>query len=112
MASPLILKPLALQNGKCMPLIVRLKTPTLTGVDLRIKKKDISSLRRDLADQVRGTMQPRDNEGSLPLPDPTRLVDLHLSSYSSSPLAGSPNGSAIEAFIAFARTEGFTEVTR
>jgi len=113
MASPLILKPLALQSGKAVPLILRLKTPALTGVDLRIKKKDISSLRQDLAEQVRNTMQPNDNEGSLPLPDPTRLVDPELAKYDNSPLKDlSPNGSAIEAFIAFARTEGFTEVSR
>ena len=112
MASPLILKPLALLNGKAVPLILRLRTPALTGVDLRIKKKDISSLRGELADQVRSTMQPNDNEGSLPLPNPTRLVDPQLSSYQDSPLAGSPNGTAIEAFIDFARAEGFTEVTR
>jgi CRISPR-associated protein Cmr1 len=112
MASPLILKPLALQSGKAVPLILWLKTARLTGVDLRIKKKDLSSLRQELADRVRSTMQPNDNEGSLPLPDPTRLVDPSLSNYPHSPLAGSPNGSAIEAFIDFARTKGFTEVTR
>jgi CRISPR-associated protein Cmr1 len=112
MASPLILKPLALQSGKAVPLILRLKTPALTGVDLRIKKKDLPSLHRNLQDRVRRTMQPNDSEGSLPLPDPTRLVDPSLSNYSNSPLAGSQNGSAIEAFLAFARAEGFTEVTR
>lgn len=112
MASPLILKPLALQNGKAIPLILRLKTPALGGVDLRIKKKDLSSLHRELAEQVRRTMQPNDNEGSLPLPDPTRLIDPSLSNYLNSPLASSPNGSTIEAFLAFARAEGFTEVPR
>jgi CRISPR-associated protein Cmr1 len=112
MATPLILKPLALANGKFVPVIVRLKTARLTGVDLRIKKKDLSSLPQELANQVRSTMQPNDNEGSLPLPDPTRLVDPSLSNYPNSPLTGSPNGSAIEAFLAFAREQGFTEVTR
>jgi CRISPR-associated protein Cmr1 len=88
MASPLILKPLALQSGKAIPLILRLKTPALTGVDLR-----------------RG-------DASLSLPPTTVIRDPRLAGYQDSPLAGSPNGSAIEAFIAFARAEGFTEVTR
>lgn len=88
MASPLILKPLALQSGMAIPLILRLKTPALTGVDLR-----------------RG-------DTSLSLPPTTVIRDPRLSGYPNSPLAGSPNGSAIEAFIAFARAEGFTEVTR
>lgn len=88
MASPLILKPLALQSGKAVPLILRLRTPALTGVDLR-----------------RG-------DTSLSLPSTTVIRDPRLSGYQNSPLAGSPNGSAIEAFIAFARAEGFTEVTR
>ncbi len=112
MASPLILKPLALQSGKAAPLILWLKTARLPGVDLRIKKKDLSSLRTELSEQVRSTMQPTDNEGSLPLPDPTFLADPRLADYPNSPLAGSANGSAIEAFLAFARAEGFTEVTR
>lgn len=88
MASPLVLKPLALQSGKTVPLIVRLQTPALTGVDLR-----------------RG-------DTSLGLPPTTVIRGPRLSGYQDSPLARSPNGSAIEAFIAFARTEGFTEVTR
>jgi CRISPR-associated protein Cmr1 len=88
MASPLILKPLALASGKAVPLILRLRTPTLTGVDLR-----------------RG-------DTSLGLPPTTVIRDPRLSSYPNSPLAGSPNGSALEAFLAFARAEGFTEVTR
>lgn len=88
MASPLILKPLALQNGKAIPLILRLRTPALTGVDLR-----------------RG-------DTSLSLPPTTVIRDPRLSSYPNSPLAGSPSGSALDAFLAFARAEGFTEVTR
>lgn len=88
MASPLILKPLALQSGKAVPLILRLRTSALTGVDLR-----------------RG-------DTSLSLPPTTVIRDPRLAGYPNSPLAGSPKGSAIEAFIAFARAEGFTEVTR
>ena len=33
-----------------------------------------------------------------------------LAAYPSSPLAGSANGSALEAFLDFARSENFTEV--
>lgn len=88
MASPLILKPLALQNGKAIPLILRLRTPALTGVDLR------------------------DGNTSLPLPAPTLIRHPSLATYPRSPLVGSPAGSALEAFLAFARSEGFTEVTR
>jgi CRISPR-associated protein Cmr1 len=88
MASPLILRPLALADGKAIPLILWLKTPRLAGVNLR-----------------RG-------DTSLPLPPSTAIRDPRLSSYPNSPLAGSPNGSALEAFLTFARSEGFTEVSR
>ncbi|MFZ4795576.1 MAG: type III-B CRISPR module RAMP protein Cmr1, partial [Blastocatellia bacterium] len=88
MASPLILKPLGLQNGKSIPLILHLKTTELTGVDLRHKKV------------------------SKTLPSTTVIRDRRLSNYFNSPLADSPNGSAIEAFLAFARAEGFSEVKR
>jgi CRISPR-associated protein Cmr1 len=89
MASPLILKPLALANGKFVPLIVRLKTPAFTGVDLR------------------------QGERSLPLPQPTAIRDPKLATYEDSPMKDcSPNGSALEAFLAYARSrsEDFTEV--
>lgn len=89
MASPLILKPLALQNGKCVPLVVRLKTLPLEAVELR------------------------QGEQSLPLPDPTLIRGSNLASYQNSPMQNrSSTGSAIEAFLAFARAQGFTEVTR
>jgi CRISPR-associated protein Cmr1 len=88
MASPLILKPLVLGNGKAIPLILRLKAPQLNGVDLR-----------------RG-------ETSLSLPPSTAIRDSRLSTYRDSPLGRSPDGSALEAFLAFACPEGFTEVTR
>ena len=88
MASPLILKPLAFVDGKAIPLILRLQTPPLSGVDLR-----------------RG-------DTSLPLPPSTVVHDTRLSIYRDSPLAGSPNGSALDAFLTFAHSEGFTEVTR
>lgn len=88
MASPLILKPLALADGKAVPLILRLNGPALTAVDLR-----------------RG-------ETALPLPSSSAIRDPRLATYPHSPLAGSPNGSALEAFLAFARSEGFQEVSR
>lgn len=87
MASPLILRPLALQSGQAIPMILRLQTPALSGVDLR-----------------RG-------DTSLTLPPTTVIRDPRLAK-AGSPLAQSPNGSAIEAFLAFARSEGFTEVPR
>ncbi len=112
MASPLILKPLALQNGKAIPLILRLKTADLAGVDLRIKRSDIQTLPNQLANEVHATMHANDKEGSLPLPQPTRLVDPLLSTYDKSPLQKSTRGSAIDAFLVYARSKGFTEVKR
>uniref|UniRef100_A0A7C4QGR7 Type III-B CRISPR module RAMP protein Cmr1 n=1 Tax=Schlesneria paludicola TaxID=360056 RepID=A0A7C4QGR7_9PLAN len=89
MASPLILKPLALANGKFVPLIVRLKTPPLSGVDLR------------------------QGERSLPLPQPTILRDPKLATYRDSPMQNrSPSGSALQAFLTYAKSQDFTEVTR
>ncbi|MCS6864568.1 MAG: type III-B CRISPR module RAMP protein Cmr1 [Gemmataceae bacterium] len=87
MASPLILKPVALQNGQFVPVIVRLRTPPLTSVDWREGTK------------------------SLQLRKPLRIRDPQLANYEKSPLQGrSPSGSAIEAFLAYARSLGFEEV--
>lgn len=89
MASPLILKPLALGNGKFVPLIVRLKTAPLSGVDLR------------------------QGSESLKLPDPTFIRHAKLAQYRDSPMQDrTSNGSAIEAFLAYALSCGFTEVSR
>jgi CRISPR-associated protein Cmr1 len=88
MASPLILKPLALANGASVPLIMRLVTPPLTGVDLR-----------------------RDNQ-SLVLPAATAIRDRRLATYSNSPLSGATSGSALEAFLRHAGHNGFHEVMR
>ena len=90
MASPLILKPLALANGEAIPHILRLKAPPLTGVDLRRGDK------------------------SLAIPPTTVTSDARLSTYRDSPLASSTSGSAVEAFLAFMQNaeNGFTEVTR
>ena len=89
MASPLILKARALGNGKFVPIIMRLKAPSLEGVDLR------------------------QGERSLPLPTPTLLRDPKLATYPNSPMNGrSSQGSALEAFLVYAKERRFTEVTR
>lgn len=88
MASPLVLKPLALGSGDTIPLIVRLRTPPLAGIDLRCGEKP------------------------LPLPPATVVRDAKLSAYENSPLAGSCEGSALAAFLGFARSRGFEEVPR
>jgi CRISPR-associated protein Cmr1 len=90
MASPLILKPLALADGKqAVPLIMRLVTDPLEGVDLR-----------------RG-------DSSLALPPGTAVRGARLATYANSPLAAAPNGSALDAFLALARDarNGFQEVS-
>jgi CRISPR-associated protein Cmr1 len=86
MASPLILKPLALANGKAIPLILRLKAPPLTGVDLR------------------------EGDISLTLPPSAVIRGAALATYKDSPVAAPPNGSALEAFVELALLEGFTKV--
>jgi CRISPR-associated protein Cmr1 len=86
MASPLILKPLALQSGKAIPLILQLKSPVLKGVDLRKGEKSVA------------------------FPTPPVIRAARLASYQKSPLAGSPSGSALEAFLVYVKSEGFQEV--
>lgn len=88
MASPLILKALALANGNAVPLILRLVTPPLTGVDLR------------------------QGSSSLNLPASTVTRASRLAMYRDSPLASSPAGSTVEAFLQHARNNGFREITR
>lgn len=88
MASPLILRPVALQNGKFVPVVVQLAVPALDGVDLR------------------------KGNSSLPLPFQPVISGKKLAEYRDSPLAGrSPNGSALEGFLAFARSKQYLEVT-
>ncbi len=88
MASPLILKPLVLADGKAVPLIMQLVTPGLVGVDLKQGNK------------------------SLNLPKTTEVRAGRLATYRDSPLAGSASGSAVEAFLSHARQNGFREITR
>jgi len=88
MASPLILKALRFANGDNVPLILRLKTESLTGVDLR------------------------SGHQTLPLPRSTVTVAPKLATYAGSPLAKSTQGSAVEALLEFAKQHGFHEVTQ
>jgi len=87
MASPLILKPLALADGKAVPLIMRLAAPPLAGVKLK-------------------------GSNVLDLPGTTAVRASRLATYRGSPLAGSTLGSAVEAFLTYARKYGFREITR
>jgi CRISPR-associated protein Cmr1 len=89
MASPLILKPMALANGKAIPIILRLKTPPLTGVDLR------------------------QGHTSVELPSNAVIRDPKLATYQDSPMQNRSNeGSALEAFLNLAQSKGYAEVTR
>lgn len=90
MASPIILRPIAFEDGRSgVPLILRFNTEPLNQVELKVKGRVIDSA------------------------GPKGIRDPKLSTYRSSPMAGrSTNGSALEAFIAFAREkkQGFVEV--
>ena len=89
MASPLILRPATLDNGFVVPTIIWLKFPIATQVDLVCSEQQKNAIFRDFAD-IRGPF---------------------FASYPDSPLAASPSGSAIEAFIEYAKSQGFKEVT-
>jgi CRISPR-associated protein Cmr1 len=84
MASPLILKAVALGNGKYVPVIVGLRTKGVQKVELR------------------------DGQEVLPLPNPTFIQDPKLANYLNSPMKGrSSRGSAIEGFLNYAESQGF-----
>ena len=89
MASPIILRPMAFGDGRSgIPLILRLSTEPLNQVELKVKRNVIGSA------------------------GPKEIRDPNLSTYRGSPMTGrSTNGSALEAFIAFAmeRNQGFVE---
>jgi CRISPR-associated protein Cmr1 len=95
MASPLILKPLALANGQAVPIIVPLVTPGVSEVEL-----------------MQGD-QPKGRKG-------IHAIRHHrLAEYPKSPLVGlSDQGSALEAFVNFARRPaaqdgpGFEEIAQ
>lgn len=95
MASPVILKPLALADGQAVPIVVPLVTPGVSEVELMQGSR--SQGRWDI-DAIR---HPR------------------LARYPNSPLSGlSEQGSALEAFLNFASLPtsqdgyGFVEITR
>jgi CRISPR-associated protein Cmr1 len=86
MASPLILKALAMKPDQALPMILKLKTQLPDGVIVK-------SIDFDEKEHSFGS-------------DKIRRSD--LCSYPHSPMSGrSQNGSAMEAFINFAREEGF-----
>ena len=80
MGSPLVLRPVATADGKAVAVILKLRTPAVTSVELTGRPVSRAA--------VFGT-------GAIRRPD--------LGTYPNSPLAGSPSGSAIEAFLAFAQ---------
>lgn len=87
MASPIILKPLAISNNKYIPLCVCLDTPPLKGICFE-----------------KGSH--RDFFGVSSIENPS------FAEYPNSPMAGrSEKGSAVEAFLAFAGENGFREVS-
>lgn len=85
MASPIILRPLAIGAGdQAVALVLQLTTPHLEALELK------------------------------KIPKPPMLTASHiarpeLAAYDKSPRRRSPNGSALEAFIAFAKEKGFQE---
>ena len=88
MASPVILRPMAFGDGqRGLPLIMRLVTKPLKDVELKVKGETIYSAG---SEEIRGR----------------RLAD-----YRSSPMPGlTEDGSALEAFINFAKGNEFEEV--
>lgn len=80
MASPLILKPLALRQNQALPVVIRLNTKPL--------------------EQIRVTNAPALSQNEIRRPD--------LATYNNSPLKNrSLSGSALEAFMAFVEEKGF-----
>ena len=88
MASPVILRPLAFGDGRrSVPLIMRLITKPLTDVELKVRGETIHSAGQE---KIRGR----------------RLAD-----YRSSPMSGlTMEGSALEAFVNFAKGDEFEVV--
>jgi CRISPR-associated protein Cmr1 len=90
MASPLILRPLAFGDGrKAVPMIMRLVAGPLMGIDLKVKGETIHSAGQD------------------------EIRDRRLADYRNSPMHElTKDGSALEAFVNFARDNEFKEVGR
>jgi CRISPR-associated protein Cmr1 len=75
MASPLIIKALGLADGRAVPIVLRLRTPTLEAVRLE------------------------GDDGFLH--ESRNLRGGNLAGYANSPMAGTPSGSALDAFMNF-----------
>lgn len=87
MASPLIIKAMGLSNGGAVPIILRLRTPQLGSVRLE------------------GAGEPMQY-------GPGQLRGARLAEYEKSPMAGTPSGSALDAFINFIQDEDVWGVLR
>jgi hypothetical protein len=109
MASPIILRPLGLENGNVVPMIVRLVAPIPAGLELDFTEKlDFAEKqRRDLAAKGTGRYAtlPRGWNSESYAGGVGAIRDPRFKSVS--PMSGSPNGSAIEAFLKLASGEGF-----
>ncbi len=89
MGSPLIIKPLAMSAEQAVPLILKLNCPSPEGVELVYRPNDTTAISSyDLTD----IRHPR------------------FTSYTNSPLHGSPSGSAIEGFLQFIQSHNFKKV--
>ena len=88
MASPIILRPVAFGDGRrSVPLIMRLVTKPLTDVELKVRGETIHSA------------------------GPEEIQGRRLADYKGSPMSGlTEDGSALEAFINFAKGSEFVEV--
>ena len=88
MASPVILRPLAFGDGRrAVPLIMRLVTKPLTEIELKVRGETIHSA------------------------GPEEIRGKRLAEYRSSPMSGlTEDGSALEAFVNFAKNGEFQEV--
>ncbi|MDR0522557.1 MAG: hypothetical protein LBH00_12005, partial [Planctomycetaceae bacterium] len=87
MGSPLILRPLKIQDGKIVPVVLRLQTEVLQSVKLKEVKNG-----RQLADNV-----------------PVRIQE--LANWKDSPMyKRTQTGSALEAFLTYCKEQHYTEV--
>lgn len=102
MASPLILKPMALANGKTVPVILQLVAPNVDKVALKPANKT--------AAQVLGVAPNTDLLAARGLKP--RIREPELAKDKASPLAASSAGLALDAFLQFAKTHGFHEIAR
>jgi CRISPR-associated protein Cmr1 len=96
MASPLILRPLAFGDGnEALPMVLRLEAPGPQGLQLKFKDKEGKPVIRDLPAGLKSVR---------------RQAFTNYSTNSPMGKGRSTSGSALEAFIAFAKEGGFQEV--